>query len=72
MCRDERQCLTAFLYGPLKCLCQLSVTNLIWAGIFTAFSPVCQSGTFWQLCFRQEASFGACGADEKHALLQVN
>ncbi len=59
-CRDG--CLTAFLYGPLKRLCQFSVSYLIWTGVFTALCSVRQAGTLWQLCLRQEASFSACGA----------
>lgn len=70
--RDGSLFLTTFLYGPLKCLCQFSVGYLIWTGVFAPLCSVCQAGTLWQLCFRQEASLGACSAYKKDAFLQVN
>lgn len=63
--------LTAFLYGPLKRLCQLSVGYFLWTGVFTALRAVRQPGALWQLRLRQEAGFGARGANYQQVLLQV-
>lgn len=65
------QLLTGFLYGPLKRLCQLSISHLFWTGVFTALRAVCQPGALRKLRLGQEAGFGASSANYEQVLLQV-